>query len=362
VTRINMAQLITGAGLALCVAAWWFYPAALLAAYLAAWWFWTGIVLGGLANVWMHNLTGGAWGEAIRAPLLDLGRTMWIAALLFLPVLAGMANLYPWAAHASEGTARWAGELSRPAFKSLWLMPWFFIARSVAYLAVWTSLAELSRRPALQRSKSFSAVALIGYGISVSLAAIDWIMSLMPLWYSSEFGLVAGIGQMLAGMAFAVVWIAFTGQRPAPSVFRDLGNLLMMYVMTWAYLAFVQFLIIWAENLPNEIAWYLPRVHSGWRIIGWLLILFQFFAPLLLLLFRPIKDRPAWLGALAAGLLAVHLLDVWWMILPSIPANPINWLWAAPLTAIVLGGAAFLALRRIAPHAPVMRTEETGHA
>ena len=330
-----------------CLAAWWSARAAFLAAYLAAWWFCLGLVMGGLANVWVHNLTGGAWGEAIRVPLLALARRMWLLALLFLPLLLGMHDLYAWTA--GEGVARWAGELPEKdaAFKSMWLSPGFFIARSLGYLALWSLLAWLSGRASLTRSPRFAAAALILYGLSVSLAAVDWIMSLMPLWYSSAFGLLTGTGQMLTGMALAVLLVARADPRVrAPAiVLRDLGNLLLMYVMTWAYLAFTQFLIIWAENLPHEIVWYVARMHGGWLGVAWLLGLFHFFVPLLILLFRDAKEAPALLGALAAGLLAAHLLDVWWMILPSLEVGWMQWLWTVPLASATLGGAVWLALR-----------------
>jgi len=339
----------------LCILGWSLDPAAFLAAWLAAWWWCTGIALGALANVWLHNLTGGNWGEAIRPQLLGVSRMIWAAVLLFLPVLLGMHDLYPWAQDADSGVARFAADLSVPAFKSAWLMPGFFALRSVLYLVLWIGLALLSRRPGLQRSRPFSAVALILYGISVSLASVDWIMSLMPLWYSSIFGLLVGTAQMLGGMALAIVLVAFRANPPPPALLRDLGNLLLMYVLTWAYLAFMQFLIIWAEILPHEIAWYLPRAHGVWLAVAWLRVLFLFAVPLLILLSRRAKQTPRMLGTLAAALLAMLLVDAWWLVLPSLPLPGGQWLWAAPLAAVALGGAALFSHRYWQP--PLERKE-----
>lgn len=329
-----------------CVAAWRTAATAFLAAWLAAWWFCCGLVMGGLANVWVHNLTGGRWGEAIRGYLLGLAPGMWLLALLFLPLLFGMRELFPWAPHADAGPLRWAGELKpeHARFKSVWLTPWFFALRSLCYLGIWSLLAWLSRRPALRRSAHFSAAALIAWGVSVGLASVDWIMSLMPLWYSSTFGLLAGAGQMLGGMALAVLLAAQGGARPAPGVWRDLGNLLLMYVLVWAYLAFTQFLIIWAEDLPHETVWYIARREPGWLAVAWLLALFHFFAPLLILLFRNVKEAPRLLGWLAAALLAFHLLDAWWMTLPSLAVGWRQWLWTAPLAGAAFAAAAWAAL------------------
>jgi len=341
--RAYLPWLAIALGGIACIVAWRVDAAALLAAYLAAWWCVTGMLLGGLANVWLHNLTGGEWGEAIRAPLLRNAQWMWLAALLFLPVLFGAAHLYPWAAHGDAG-ARWQSALTAPAFKHAWLSPAFFIARSVIYLLAWCALARLSMQPGLRRARLFSAFALIAYGFTVSLAAIDWIMSLMPLWYSSVFGLLAGTTQMLAGMALAIVIAVRRGTPPA--LLRDLGNLLLMYVMTWAYLSFVQFLIIWAENLPHEIGWYLARVRDGWLGMAQMLALLMFFVPLLLLLSRRFKQTPPLLGALAAGICVMSLLHAWWLVLPSVAQPRHGWMAPAFPPLIVLGGFVWLAAMR----------------
>jgi hypothetical protein len=344
--RARLLAAMAGVMLALCALGWWLYPAAFLGAWLAAWWFWIGTALGGLANVWLHNLTGGQWGEAVRAPLLRFAGTIWIAALLFLPVLLGMNWLFPWALHADAGAARWAGELGTPGFKNAWLTPAFFIGRSIAYLLIWSALAWFSRQPRFARSQPFSAMALIVYGTTVGLAAVDWLMSLMPLWYSSVFGWLVGVGQMLAGLALGVVLAARLPQRPPPSIFRDFGNLLLMYVMSWAYLAFSQFLIIWAEDLPHEIAWYLPRAHGPWLVVAWLLALLLFWAPLLILLSRHAKQTPRLMSSLAAALLAAQLLNTCWLILPSLPVAVAHWLWALPLAAATLAAIVWLLCRR----------------
>ena len=323
-----------GAALVLCLLAWLAWradPRALLACYLAAWWFWTGTLMGGLANVWLHTLTGGAWGEPLRAPLLRAARLVPPACLLFLPLLAGSGLLYPWAAPGA--TVQWNGSFSAPQFKQWWLAQPFYGGRTLAYLALWSLLSWLARRPALQRSQAMAAAGLLAWGFSVGLAALDWIMSLQPEWYSSVFGWLAGAGQMLSGLALGLVLLDRGAER---RVLPDLGNLLLMYVMTWAYLAYVQFLIIWAENLPHEIAWYVRRGTPGWVAVAWMLVAFHFAAPLLILLSRRARHAPLALGALAWGLLAAHLLDCWWLVVPGAGALSPHWLWMAPLTALAL--------------------------
>ncbi|MFP5304990.1 MAG: hypothetical protein ACLGI7_04090, partial [Gammaproteobacteria bacterium] len=225
----------------------------------------------------------------------------------------------------------WTEHLSQPAFKRWWLTPAFVLGRGVVYLLLWTGLAWLSLRPRWQRSGGFAAVALMLYSLSVTLAAVDWLMSLMPRWYSAGFGFVVIAGQGLAGLAAGVL----AGGAAAPAkARRDLGSLLFACLLTWAYLAFVQFQIIWAGDLPNEIAWYLPRL-GDWRWLALALVLPGFFLPLFVLLFRGVKQAPTALRAIAAGLLVLHALQVAWLVLPSLPQarDGLGALWIAPLAA-----------------------------
>ena len=340
-------SVAVAAGLVLALIGWRLDHAAFLGAYLALWLFWIGILIGGLANVWLHSLTGGDWGEAVRAPLLSMGRSIWLAALMFLPVLAGMRDIYPWAAAALP----WSDTLAAPAFKAAWLVPGGFAARSVACLMLWSVLGLLSSRPALQRSRPFAAAALILYGFSISVAGLDWVMSLMPLWYSSVFGLALGTAHMYGGMALAI--IACTRARtPADThLSGDLGNLLMMYVLCLAYLQFVQFLIIWSANLPHEIMWYVARSGGAGSALAWLQALALFALPLAALLFRSIKRQPPRLRRIAQLVLCGLLVHAGWLVLPSLAV--VAWHGWAELLMVAPLLAAVARLQRSLPAAPL---------
>jgi hypothetical protein len=305
---------------------WSVDPRALLAGWLAACWFGAGILLGGLANVWLHQLTGGAWGEAIRAPLLRAARWLPLVCLLFLPLLAGLHYLYPWTG--MHGDAR-----PEQAFRHWWLSPGFFILRALACLLLWSVLAWIEIR-ATRRSALRAAACLLLWVFSSGLAAVDWIMSLQPEWYSSVFGWLAGAGQMLGGMALALLLVDRAALRER---LPDLANLLLMYVMIWGYLSYTQFLIIWAADLPREIAWYLRRSEPQWLVLAWVLVVFHLAAPLLLLLVRRAKRAPRLMGVLAGALLAAHLLDCWWLVLPSVEHLDMRGLWLAPALVLAFG-------------------------
>ena len=344
-TRLASATAIAAA--ALSAAAFAASPRAMAASYLFAWLFILGLSLGAMAILMMHALTGGEWGAFVQAPLLAATRTLPLVALLFLPVLAGAAWLYPWAS--MEMT---------PAHNGWWLNRGFFSARSVAYLLLWVLLSSAWLRARERASVSpaalhgWSAAGLIVYTLTVSLAAVDWIASLMPDWYASGFGLVVGVGQMLGAMAFAVA-VAGLGRAPdtePPAEQRrvDLGNLMLMFVLTWTYLAFVQFLIIWMGDLPREIAWYVPRLQTSWLWLGAFLVVFHFFVPLAILLSRAAKSAPGRLGAIALSLLAAHLADVFWLVVPSLRTGGLQLVYTDAVAVLALGAVWLAAWKRAA--------------
>ncbi|HSN20076.1 MAG TPA: hypothetical protein VLS49_05330 [Usitatibacter sp.] len=322
----------------------------LLRSYLFAWIFLLGISLGSMANLMVHSLTGGRWGEPVRPAWLAATRLVPAIAILFLPILLGAKLVYPWV----EAPGRY---LNLP----------FWTGRSIAWLLAWVILSLAFLRadratvdPASGGSagaRRVAAIGLIVYALTVSLAAVDWIASLTPRWYSSTFGLVIGTGQMLAGAAFGVAaaawfspWVAGAARpardEPTRLRFHDLGNILLMYVLTWAYLAYTQFLIVWSENLPHEIHWYVPRVQTGWAGLGIFLIAFHFFLPLLILLSRAAKRAPGFLGAIAAGLLVAHLGEAFWLVVPTFRPDGFAISWTDPLAIVVLGALWAWAWRR----------------
>jgi hypothetical protein len=286
-----------------------------VSSYLFAWLLFLGLALGAMANLMLHNLTGGNWGLPVRPAFAAAARLVPLAALLGIPILFAMRSLYP---IADTG----------------WFAPHAFVLRSVAYLVIWSVLSLAAARSV---SPGLSALGLIVYAFTMSLAATDWIASLVPDWYSTAFGLVVGIGQMLGAMALAVAHAGLRTPGVPRERFVDLGNLLLMYVLTWAYLAFMQFLIVWVGNLPREISWYVPRLQTGWFVLGVLIVLFHFFAPLAILLSRAAKRSAFFLGSFAAALLVMHALDVYWLVAPSVRPSGFAITWLDPVALAGLG-------------------------
>lgn len=297
--------------------------------YLFSYIYWFSIPLGCMALLMMHHLTGGWWGYPIRR-LLEAGtRTCLVMAVLFLPVLLGVNKLYPW--------AQWA--IDKPTdpslhFKVMYLTRNFFVMRSVIYFAIWLTIVHFLNKWSAEQDatgnarlasvlEAFSGPGLILWGIAVTYSAIDWVMSIEPLWFSTIYGFLFMIVEALVAMAFVIfVLRLLSDSEPLKNVvtasqFNDLGNLMLAFVMLWAYLSFSQFLIIWAGNLKDEIPWYMARAFGGWGALAVFLMIMHFAVPFLLLLQRGVKRRLHVLSTVAGMLVVLTLVDVYWLIVPA---------------------------------------------
>jgi hypothetical protein len=176
-------------------------------------------------------------------------------------------------------------------------------------------------------------------------------MSLEPTWYSTLFGMIFMVSFGLAALALAILATRFLeSEKPLAQVisadrWHDLGNLLLALVMFWAYLQFCQFLLIWSENLAEEIPWYLHRIGGGWEWVAVALILFQFTLPFVLLLSRDTKRNSRTLSIVAAAILLMHWLDILWMVAPSFYPARFHLHWLDIVAPVGIGGlwlAAFI--------------------
>jgi hypothetical protein len=390
------ALIAGGAGLALCALGALFDAERFCQAWLVAFLYWLALPLGAVAILMLHNQTGGRWGMPLRRVLEAASATLPLLAVFFLPIALGVYYIYVWAEPDAWGYG--AHDRSLLAHKAPFLNVPFFLIRAAVYFAVWMGVAfrlyswskaqDVRWDPVVARkAQVFSGPGLLLYGITVTFAAIDWIMSLEPLWYSSIFGALIAGAQLLPALAFAVAALAWlTPREPyppevvTPTVWNDLGNLMLAFVMIWSYLTFSQFFLIWSGNLPEEISWYKNRIDGGWEWLGWALIVFYFALPFLCLLMRDLKRRPQRLVWVAGAILVMHYVYMFWLVIPSFdvrgppPASigkheiafHASWLDLAALVG--QGGiwlAAFLWLLRSRPLLPLtdpaLHEEEAAH-
>jgi hypothetical protein len=348
--EIQWRALLVGAfGIVACVIGALFKPTQFLNSWLLSFMFWIGIALGCLALVMLQYLSGGAWGLVSRRVLESATRTLPLMALLFLPILLGIRALYVWARPAEVAVS----ELLRE--KQFYLNIPLFVLRAIIYFAVWIALAwylnKWSRRQDVaadwrteRRLRLLSAGGLVLYVLTITFAAVDWVMSLQPEWYSTIFGVLVIGGQVLSAMAFAVAVTALLAQYEPmsrvilPRHLHDLGTLLFAFVMLWAYLSFSQFLIIWSGNLPEEVTWHMRRLNSGWQWVALLVALFHFGLPFALLLSRDLKRNLRLIAMVAVWVIIMRLIDLFWVIAPANRAEHLAVHWLDLAALVGLGG------------------------
>lgn len=352
---LRNALIVGVVALALCAVGVFVDRAAFFRAYLIAYVFVLGIPLGCLGIVMIHHLVGGTWGFAIQRSLEAAIATFPVMVVLFLPLLFGLPDLFLWARPE-------AAHDPVLAQKALYLNVPGFIIRAAVYFAVWCVLGFFLGRwsteqdhqtdaAPVRRMQTLSGPGLVLYGLTVTFSAIDWLMSIEPHWYSTIFGMIFMVSHGLVALAFVTGAAYLLSRREplthiiAPWVFQDLGNLMLAFIMLWAYLSFSQFLLIWVENLQHEIPWYLHRMSGGWAVIAIALIVLQFSLPFLLLLSRGVKRNPARLCVVVGIVALMHLIELFWFVTPTFHPNGFYLHWTTVLAPIGVGGvwlAAFL--------------------
>jgi len=345
VDRLKTRALVVGVvALALCAVGAVASPAQFFRSYLIGFLFWTGVALGCMAIAMLHHLSGGDWGMVIRRLLESGSRTLPLMAVLFVPLIFGLGQIYGWARHQ---------EL--PPQQVAYLNVRFFLLRAAIYFVVWVVMAYFLNRWSREQDRTgdrryarrmqlLSGPGLAVYTLTATFASIDWIMSLEPRWYSTIFGILIVGGQVLSAMAFIIAVVVLLARyKPLSGVLQprhvhDLGKLLLAFVMLWAYFAFSQLLIIWSGNLPEETPWYVHRLQSGWRWVGLLLVLFHFALPFVLLLSRDLKRNARSMALLAIGVIVARVADLFWLTAPEFWPGSFHIHWMDVAAPIGLGG------------------------
>jgi len=298
--------------------------------YLLGFMAWLGLSLGCMALLMTQYLTGGKWGFVIRR-ILEAGMNcLPLMALLFIPLIVGVHQLYDWAKPEKVSATHELQEITKS-----FLNQTGYALRGIVFLVIWLGMAYLLTKWSRQQDeppvrdfsplyKRLSAPGLIVYAFTISFAAIDWVMSLDARWISTIYPLIFVAGQLLLAMCFVVVVEAILSRYLPyseilkPSELHDHGNLMLTFTMLWAYFSFSQLLIIWSGNLPDEIVWYYRRWFGGWQYFGIGLALFHFAVPFALLLSRHRKRHVARLVKVAIFLIIMRFADLLWFIEPNL--------------------------------------------
>ncbi len=329
IVRFQRPALIVGIiGLAASAIGWFINPEEFFRGYLPSFIFWFSIVAGCLAVLMLQYTTGGEWGLMIRRPLAAAARTMMWMVLFAIPVAMGMKYLYPWMnldwARHDEVVSQKLGYLNwrrfgifAVAYFGAWILwAWRIRALSLQFYKDRSPYTDLARR-------RWAAAGLPMIVLTLTFASIDWMMSLEPKWSSTMYGITFTVGCGLSAFAFVTFFLARLATTDAmrgilkPTHLRDLGNLMLAFVMFYAYVAFSEFLLIWYANLHEEIGHYIVRIKGSWGAIAAVIIIFHFFLPFFMLLMRSIKDRAETISVVTVVILIMRYVAIYWLIAPS---------------------------------------------
>jgi hypothetical protein len=297
--------------------------------WLVAFLFFLSLALGALFFVLIHFATQAGWGIVVRRLAENTMGTLPLFALLFVPVTLGMGELFPWIHEIAVGNDHVLNG------KAPYLNTPFFVGRAVAYFACWTAIAmyyvrrsrvqDGTRNEAISLSlRRFSGPAIIVLALTQSFAAIDWIMSLDPHWYSTIFGVYWFAGSFVSFFAFLTLMVlllrraGLMGNAVGSEHFHDLGKLLFAFTVFWAYIGFSQYFLIWYGNIPEETIFFRDRLVGSWRSVSLLLGAGHFVIPFFFFMPRTIKRHPALLAVGASWLLLMHGVDLYWLVMPSL--------------------------------------------
>lgn len=296
--------------------------------YLVAVVLWTEVAVGCLGLVMLNNLVGARWSYALQRIAEAGARTLPLTGIFFIPIFFRLGAIYIWVDDTSVISS---------AGQAFLLQPSFFIVRTVAYYVIWSALAytltgwsyrrdQADDGTIEEKSRAWSAVGAVVFVLTTTLAAVDWLMSLDPTWFSSAYGWLTLSRAILSSMAFFILALAFFwNSKPMSDFLRerdvlDLGMILLTVLLVWLYMQVIQFLIVWAGNVSYFASWYTVRLQSSW--VGLTNIIVVVHAVILLILLIPgLKRQRQLLVGLAIVLLFMRAVELFWVVAPTYSAE-----------------------------------------
>lgn len=332
--------------------------------WLTAFVFFTTIALGALFFTILHHLVRASWSAGWRRTAENLAGNLPLMAVLFIPVLVGLHDIYHWThadAVATDTILQW---------KEPYLNTSFFVIRAVIFFGVWIAMAMFFRKNSVKQDESgdialtfrmrwWAPICTLVFALTLTFAHFDWVMSLDPHWFSTIFGLVIFAGAMMscyATLALIGLWYTKNGileNTLTKGNIHDAAKMMFGFTVFWAYVSFSQYYLIWYGNIPEETAWYYLRFNEGWGWVGVAVLFGHFMIPFWFLMSRHMKRSRTALTIGVVWMLIMHFVDLYYMIMPTLHHHfAPHW---ADLTALLGMGGLFVAFfaRRLGTDAVV---------
>jgi len=306
--------------------------------YVAAFAVILAISLGGLFWTMIQHAVKAGWSVVTRRICEAVaGNLIVVIPLMFIPVaiILWQGHLYHWIdpALTDPSSPKYDEVL---AHKSVYLNGPFWFLRAFVFLGLWAGLAMFFRRNSVEqdatgdvsftyRMQAIAPVGLLAFALTLTFAAVDWIMSINSHWFSTMFGVYFFAASCTGFFAVQIIIVYFlqrAGKLKAFTVehYQDCGKLLFAFGMVfWAYIAYSQYMLIWYANIPEETTWYAARMIGGWQGVSILLLVGHFAVPFVLFVSKHPKRIPSVAVVVAMWMLLMHALDMYWLVMPEIP-------------------------------------------
>ncbi len=292
------------------------------------------VAVGAVFYIALEYIAGAVWSTPFRRVSEFLAALLPFVVILSIPLFFQMHDLFHW----THDEAVASDKILQS--KTPYLNVEFFVIRFVVMMAIWGLFYYLFRKNSLKQDMdkdqkhTRTNIKLAGaflpiFAISISVFAIDWLMSLEPHWFSTMFGVYYFTGTIICALAvitYIVVVLSERGyffQGIGKDHYYSFGALLYALTAFWAYIAFSQFMLIWYANLPEENFWFIARWKNGWEYVSVAMVLFHFWVPYFMLLSRPSKMDTGNLKRSSLLLIAVHFLDLYWLVVPTFHESPV---------------------------------------
>ena len=303
-------------------------PERLWTSYLVAFFFVSCLGLGGMFFTAIQHIAKAGWSSSIRR--LSEGMTSFLPVIVVgsLILLIGLKKLYPWA------NADVVANSPVIAAKTAYLNTPFLIVRLLVFSLGMFFFGQKIVGNSLKQDKNgdhsytlnnvgWSIAWVLFFALSFSLFSVDLLMSLLPTWYSTIFGVYCFAGLFQSSLAFIILMMYYFRKNGVIQGYygddhiHDVAKFLKGFTVFWAYIAFSQFMLIWYANIPEETEFYLMRAEGGWMAISFGLLFFKFIIPFLALLPRGVKRGSAQLPVICFLILIMQYIDVYWLVYPN---------------------------------------------
>jgi hypothetical protein len=305
--------------------------------------FFTGLGIIGLFFVAIQYAAQAGWSVGVKRVPLAMGSWIPVAGILMLGLwFLTHHDIFHWT-HSylyDVNGAEFDKIINKKAPFFFWPLaggtfPLFFIARMVIFFGLWYYFFVQIRKNMLAedleatnaywyKNRVTATWFLIFFGVSSSVSAWDWVMSIDTHWFSTMFGWYVFASWWVTGLAVITLIVAHLKSAGYLKIvnsnhLHDLGKFCFAFSIFWTYIWFGQFLLIYYANIPEETIYFYERMrNSPYSWIFYLNLILNFVLPFLLFMTRDAKRQISMLKVVCPVIIVGHWFDFFNMVTPGV--------------------------------------------